>query len=135
MSTEIHIINNSHREITKERNSKKEWDNEESISTNEIKGFEIISPEDNWKTVDLTVFFDINPEKTYYLVSVIYSTGDSFNHHKGKIDYIELYEKYEMALATKKIIEKSYKSKDKEEKYSVSVLNNDGNLYSISTSA
>ncbi len=78
--------------------------------------------------------FEINPDKIYYLVSVIYSTGDSFSHHEGNIDYIELYENLEMAEATKKMIEDSYNRKNKEESYGVEILSNNGNLYKISSS-
>lgn len=81
------------------------------------------------------VGFEIKPDKTYYLVSVIYSTGDSFSHHSGKIDYIELYESLEMAEATKKMILDSYALKDKEESYSVEILNNSGTAYKISSSS
>lgn len=85
-------------------------------------------------STDISVPFDIDPYRYYYLVSVIYSTGDSFNHNKGEIDYIEMYEEEEMAIATKKAIEVAYKSKDKEDRYGVDILNNSGVSYRISAS-
>jgi hypothetical protein len=133
--TDIRIINNRYTEILKERDPNEEWDGEETVTSNDIEGFEIVTPEDKYKTVDLPVSFEIDPKRTYYLVSVIYSTGDSFNRHDGEVDYIELYESSAMANATKKMIENSYKAKDKEERYSIEILNNEGVMYQISSSA
>lgn len=134
MGAEIYIINDKHTEVTKEKNPNERWDGENTMTSNHIRGFEVIGPDDKWRTIDISVPFDIDRDKTYYLVSVIYSTGDSFNHHEGVIDYIEMYENEEMAIATRDMIENSYKSKDKEEKYSVEILNNSGTPYKISAS-
>jgi hypothetical protein len=134
MTTDIEIINHSYTEITKERDPNEEWDGEDTITSNSIQGFKIVKPNDKWKQVDLTIGFEIKPDKTYYLVSVIHSSGDSFNHNSGEIVYIELYENIEMAEATKKIIEDSYNRKHKEESYGVEILNNSGTLYKISSS-
>jgi len=132
MGAEIHIINNRHREVVRQGNPKERYDGDDTITSNSIEGFEIIDPKDSWKSVDISVPFDIDPYKYYYLVSVIYSTGDSFNHNKGEIEYIEMYEDEDKAIATKKIIENSYKSKDKEDRYGVDILNNSGTSYRIS---
>lgn len=134
MGAEIHIINNSHTEILKERNPNERWDGEETRTDNAIVGFEVIGPDNKWKCIDISTTFDIDPNKTYYLVSVIYSTGDSFNHHEGKIDYIEMYETAEQAMETKKTIEEKYNKKDKEDRYGVDIKNNAGTSYRISAS-
>ena len=134
MATELYIINDRYTEVTKERDPNEEWDGEDTITSNNIQGFGILKPKDRYNSVDIVVTFDIDPKKTYYLVSVIHSTGDSFNHHQGDIVYIELYEELSMATATKEMIENSYNRKNKEESYSVEILNNEGTMYKISSS-
>ena len=135
MTTDIEIINNYHTEITRERNTDDEWDADDTSKTNNIEGFKVVKKDDKWKQVDLTVPFEINAEKTYYLVYVIYSTGDSFSHHSGNIDYIEMYETYAMAEATLEMIENANKVKNKDDSYSIEILNNAGVMYKISSSA
>lgn len=134
MNTEISIINECEIRVTREREPDEEWSGESTESSNYVSGFNIVD-DILIHSADLVVGFEIKPDKTYYLVSVIYSTGDSFSHHSGKIDYIELYESLEMAEATKKMILDSYALKDKEESYSVEILNNAGTPYKISSSS
>lgn len=133
--TDIEIINISYTEVTRERNPEDEWDADDTCTSNNIEGFRIIKPNSRWKSVDLTVDFEPKVDKTYYLVYVIYSTGDSFSHHEGCVDYIFLYENLEFAEATKKMIEDAYKKKDKEESYSVEIFNDKGELFKISSSS
>jgi hypothetical protein len=134
MNTEISIINNSHRIVTKERSPNTAWDNSATITINSIEGFTVIEPDEEWGTVDLTVSFEIDPAKTYYLVSVIYTDGDSFNCDEGQISYIDLYEDSKLAIKTKKSIEDNYKDKEKKDSHSVEILTCDGCPYTISSS-
>jgi hypothetical protein len=130
----IQILNKSYTEVVRERDPDEEWDADDTSTSNNVYGFKVAESNSKNQIVDIVVDYEIKPDKTYYLVSVIYSSGDSFSHHTGNIDYIMLYDNLEMAEATKKIIEDSYKRKDKEQSYSVEILNNNGELFIISSS-
>ena len=43
---------------------------------------------------------------------VLYSTGDSFSHHEGKISFIDMYQTLEEAEATVRVIEKGVNALD-----------------------
>ena len=133
MNTEISIINEHNTIVTKERDSRTEWDNRVTISTNKIEGFKVIEPDEEWGTVDLIVPYEIDSDKTYYLVSVIFTDGDSFNKNAGQIDYVDMYEDAKIANATKKSIENSYKDKNEKDSHSVEIFTNDGTAYKISS--
>lgn len=47
MGAEIHIINNRHREVTRQGNPKERYDGDDTITSNSIEGFEIIDPKDS----------------------------------------------------------------------------------------
>lgn len=54
---------------------------------------------------DLTTKFTVDINTTYYLVYVIYSTGDSFhNHDRSECEFIELYKTKKEANACRKAI-------------------------------
>ena len=133
VSVNIQIINDVTTEVLKERDYDKEWDGEELSYSNDIKGFKVLE-DTRFGTVDLTVNFEIDPKETYFLVYVVYSDGDSFNHYSGKICYIDLYRNAEWAKATREMIENSYKRKDKESRYGIEIFNDEGTMYKISSS-
>lgn len=136
MATDIYVINDTYSEVTRERDPNDEWDADNTATSNCIRGFKIVnkSSKKNEYT-DLTIDFEVKETIPYYLLSVIYSTGDSFSHHTGHIEYIDLYSNIEYAEAAQKMIENAYAAKDKEERYSVDILDNNGNMRKISSSS
>lgn len=58
---------------------------------------------------------DIKSDKTYYLVVVIYSTGDSFGKDiNSSVEYIEMYEDEKMAMNVRDFIETNKDERDLE---------------------
>lgn len=59
----------------------------ESISQVDEKGYH-----------DLSVDFELHPLEEYYLVYVLYSTGDSFGHDGGRIEFVGLFKNEKVAI-------------------------------------
>ena len=70
------------------------WDGDDTSTDHYIRRIEIVGKKDYY---DLQVAFDIDPTRPYYLVYAIYSTGDSFHHEEGRIEYVGLYEDLSVA--------------------------------------
>lgn len=68
-----------------------EWD---------IQGIALVDPKKHYYQ-DIAAAFEIEPGKVYFLVYVVYSTGDSFGRDNGAgIEYIGIYKSAEKAMAT-----------------------------------
>lgn len=116
---------------------------------------ESISQADENQFYDLTVEFDLDPKCEYYLLYAIYSTGDSFGHDEGRIEFVGLYENSYAANENMRRIEAHYetyrqlndrwyhssKQMSKTElknleknfdSYSVTLIANDGREYKVS---
>lgn len=132
----IKIVNYSYGEVTQEADPNDEWSADSTHTYNDVRGFQIsIDGKRGYK--DLDVKFDIDEDNTYYLLCVIYSTGDSFSNHGGQIDYIELYQDKGMADEAAKKIETDYKvykkhSNTNRADYSVTIKNNEDNDFKMS---
>lgn len=94
-------------QVTREANPEDSWDGEDldtswTITPN-ISESDETSP-------DIVVPFKLDLDKNYYIVHVIYSTGDSFHHHSGyQCDFIELFQNKEKAeTLVKAIKEQNY---------------------------
>lgn len=61
---------------------------------------------------DLLVTFIPKVNQTYYLLYVDYTTGDSENTHRGNIEYVEMYEDFDLADENAKIIRSHYDAKN-----------------------
>lgn len=59
-----------------------------------IQGIQVVGEKEYY---DLSTGFDIDPTRPYYLLYAIYSTGDSFGHDDGRIEFVGLYEDLEVA--------------------------------------
>ena len=128
MSTGIKIIDYPRIEVTREA-TLDEWDGDDTNEIHDIEGFTIVNENGYY---DLKVPFEIDKNKTYYLVYVIYSSGDSFHHEESRIDFIELYEDVKMAKEVAKIIEDDYRNWESTEKdWSVEIFNSNGEKYKI----
>ena len=88
----IKIIDLSHCETTREADPLNEWDGDDIYTSHNIQGFTVL---DSYH--DLPVSFSIEDKRKYYLLYVLYSTGDSFHHEEGCIEYISLYQTLEEA--------------------------------------
>lgn len=104
--TYIKIFDSGETYVTQEADPDDEWSRDSTDSTVSINGF-AIKKETEW--YDLIVPFKIEKEKEYFLLYVIYSTGDSFGTDGGKVQYIDLFEKEEDAKENQKRINEHYK--------------------------
>jgi len=101
MSTGIQIIDDTYVEETSEVNYDDKWDRADTYTSHDIRGFVI-----NEKYNDLLLGFKLEKDIDYYLVYVVYSTGDSFGHDSGYgIEYIDMYKTYEEATKVQKALE------------------------------
>lgn len=83
------IEHSSYTDVTRESDPEDRWDRDDLDTTWSI-GSKITECED--KSPDIVVPFKLELEKNYYLVYVIYNTGDSFHHHSGYgCNFIELF--------------------------------------------
>ena len=71
----IRIINKCHTYATRQSDPDDSWDQDDNDTSHNIVGIEI-APDSGY--YDISVPFDIERGKEYFLVYGIYSTGDSF---------------------------------------------------------
>ena len=100
----IHVVNESTEEITRHATRDK-WDRDDTRQSHDIQGIQIVPKKAYY---DLTVSFDVVPDKSYYLIYVLYGTGDSFGHDENRIAFIELFQDKAKAKALKKLIEDNH---------------------------
>jgi hypothetical protein len=104
--TNIRIKDRSIEETTREA-TEDQWDRDDTATYHYIDEIEIVGDDDY---NDLVVPFKVNPNESYYLLSVVYSTGDSFGRDDGRIEHIELYSDKKLAEANATAIEEHYKN-------------------------
>ena len=101
---DFEVIKQSHSYVTEQGSRDDEWDRDNTAEEHYIEGV-AISSNRRFQTVDGTVSFDLVPEKTYFLLYGIYSTGDSFGYDEGRIDFIDLYESLSFAVEMRDRVE------------------------------
>lgn len=111
MTTAIRIVDITQTVITRPRDPDDKWDGDDTYTSHHIQGFLPVKGEKEFR--DLDIPFKVSKDKTYYLLYVIYSTGDSFHHEEGCIEFIDLYQTKDKAEIAAKAIEKHYE-KNKE---------------------
>ena len=85
----IRLDDRSRTTIIRSADPDKQWDGDDT-STDVCIG-------DTFTVVKRNQYYDLtvagNPEagEIFYLLIVIYSTGDSFSHHSGHVEYVGLY--------------------------------------------
>lgn len=104
--TNILILNNQYTDITRHADPEDRWDADNTSTDHNIYGFKVVSEKQYY---DLTVDFDCKKDHAYQLLYVLYSTGDSFSHHDGKIEFIGMFADPDLAIKNKKIIENQYR--------------------------
>jgi len=93
----IRIEDDTYGHDTSEPDPTDEWDRASTHTDHSIQGFRVGSEDDYG---DLTVPFEPEKGVDYYLLYVVYSTGDSFGSDSGAgIEYIGLYSADELELA------------------------------------
>lgn len=138
MPTNIRIIDETYTEVTREA-TQTEWDADDTFTHHSIQGFSVVKKKNEYG--NLLVGYEIEPDTTYYLVSVIYSTGDSFSHSEGEICHIDLYRTEKEAKKAARKIETDYKRYREREHspkgttnkdYGVDYIDSSGNKFSMS---
>jgi hypothetical protein len=100
--TNIRIIDDTHQCDTSEVDPDDNWSRADTDTSHSIEYIKIVDDKDY---NDLVVPFKIDSQKNYFLLSVVYSTGNSFGHDGGQISFIELYSDLELAEQNRKEIE------------------------------
>jgi len=97
----VEIINNQYTSDTSEPDPEDRWDRASTETSHNVTGFRL-----NEKHQDILLSYTPEKERDYYLVCVVYSTGDSFGHDSGwGIEYIDLYKTREEAEKVARVIE------------------------------
>lgn len=93
----IEIIDDTHGHNTSEPNPTDQWDRASTHTDHNIRGFNVFP---NEQYSDISVPYNPEKDTDYYLLYVVYSTGDSFGHDSGNnVEYIGLYTEDELHIA------------------------------------
>lgn len=101
------VVDDSIVDITRPNDPTDRWSGEDTDTQHDIQGICLV-PNGIKDYYELNSEFDLVPNTNYYLVYGIYSTGDSFSHHEGAIEYINLYLTKDRAEACAKAIQDHY---------------------------
>ena len=125
--TKIEIIDDTDDELVREGDDR-EWGERACYRTNHyIRGFKV-----GKEYGDLDVAYEIDEDKNYYLLYVLYTTGDSFGYDEGRIEFVGLYRTAEEADANVDRIEK-HCSDNGNEMFTVELISPSGTKYKCHT--
>ena len=124
--TKICVNYSSYTDVEAEHDFGDEFSGEDTHTTHDIESVYVSNEKDYY---DLNVPFDVVEGKQYYLLYGLYSTGDSFNHDSGRLQFVDLYQTIEMADANKKILEDHNKITGTKDDYTAQLLMDDGTIY------
>lgn len=125
------------KEVTRKRDPEDVWDQNDISHDYSINGFQIVE-NDNLisQYYDLEIPFEPESNKTYYLLYVRYSTGDTFHHEDGCIEYMDLYFTMQDAEENAKKIQESSKKTNEcfknPDYWSVTLTDAVGNVHKMS---
>jgi len=86
----IKVLSHSWTEITEEANPDDDWSADSTSTYWSFNGIKVVSEKDYF---DLVTAFEPKKRETYYLVLVVYHSGDSFHHADNEyVEYIDLYQ-------------------------------------------
>jgi len=134
LRSNIRVIDYVHIDVDREA-TRTEWDADDITEYHRIEGIKVV---DKGEYGDISVPFIPEHGKNYFLVCVEYDTGDSFHRERGKMCFVDLYEKYEDARATcDKIYRDMKKYNEKHglkgaDDFSVKIENSSGSKYQFS---
>ena len=121
ISVDVHV--ESETEVTRRRNRKDEWDQDDLRHTNTIQG---------WHRSDGGPY-SVDPDKKAYAVYMVYSTGDSFHTEDGLMEVMMVNQDFEMVKKNIAAIEEACKRD--EEKWSIELFTDDGTIVKLSNPA
>lgn len=130
--TYIKINHTQHTDITREA-TQDEWDADDLMHSHSFDGYSI-GDKDWWDFI----INDYDPNKTYYMVYVLYGTGDTFHHEDNCICMVELFDNAEDANALCHAIEKNDAKNDRvtcDYSYNIKVKLPSGRKYETSASS
>jgi hypothetical protein len=100
---EISITDYTETHVTREGDPNEQFDGDDVEHSHSITGFKLGA-----RSGDITLCFEPKFNTDYFLLYYLWSTGDSFSHESGKIEFIDLYRNRNEAEVAKKKIEKHY---------------------------
>ena len=121
----VRIIDETYGGVSREA-TEDEWDRDDTYTDHNIQGFRAVKEKDYY---DLSVGFDVKKYKHYYLVYVIYDTGDSFGRDDGQIEFVGLYQDRSVAEENKRRIDKN----EKVDSFSVKLVTEDDEEFDCHT--
>lgn len=90
--------------VTREGDPEDCWDRDSTAADLYVEGIRVVS---NANYRELTVSFDVEPGKSYWLVWADYDTGDSFGRDGNQIEFVDLFTDMDTAIAAAKSVEKT----------------------------
>lgn len=110
MSSTIRILYDQYCNVINESNPDDRWDKDDvswfttinGLSKNINKNYSDYSPRSSYE--NMTIPFEVDDDKAYFLLYAIYSTGDSFHWEEGRTDFICLFETIEKAEEARTIL-------------------------------
>jgi len=114
----VDIVDNGYTEVTRHADPDERWDGDDLSTDHSIEGFNLRKESYG----DLEVGFEPDFDKTYFLLYGIYSTGDSFHHEEGRIEFVDLYEDGEVAW-------ENYRRLEASNEYTVTLKHETGKEY------
>lgn len=120
----IRIFRESHEFVTQPGDPNDRWDRDNTRSVHLVQPFfEVVEREGH--PYDLSISFDPDPEKPYFLVYAIYSTGDSFGFDEDReIEFFDLFDNYEAAAGLANALRERTESRDSND-YDFQITYND----------
>lgn len=89
MSTHVSVVSNRYETVTREADSDDRWDRDDTLTEWHVSGIKVVPDRDYF---DVIVPFDVDKQGWYWLVYVIYSTGDSFGYDQnGCMEVLDLF--------------------------------------------
>ena len=118
MTYNVQIVDDVYSEVTRHADPDDRWDADDTYTSHSIRGFKVVKG-----YYDLAVGFEPSYDKTYFLLYATYSTGDSFSHHEGEIEFVDLYEDENVAYENLRRLQQL------EAGYSAKLLHENGEEY------
>ncbi len=100
---DVVVVDDAHTYTTRAA-TEDQWDCDDTHTDHNIRGIK-----EAVMYSDLTVGFELEEGRTYYLIYALYSTGCSFCHETGRIEFIGLYEDEKVASENLRRLEQHHK--------------------------
>lgn len=124
MPTFLRVNSERHEYVTREGDRDDEWDRDDTASDWTFRNVYIVDEKSNW---DLVLPFDVKEGDDVWVVSAVYSTGDSFGRDdRACVEYIDGFLDKHKARACARAIEASRKSYDDRTEKNAEWIREDG---------